>query len=286
MRDLEEAEHAQQRARLASNSSSSRPTPEGSRYATPPSSADATAHPDEVAMAMAMGASAAAGGDADGDGAAGVGAAGDGEIDAALMDELVRLKMQLLMTGGGDDDALLALEDADDDDVDADADAPRVRGIGGGAASAAGGGAGRYDEGEDLDAAADVAGGSEVLRLDGSSDGDGDRYETYDGDAFDVSSRPTSRQRPPSSREPSRPTSSQEVTPDPTPTTTPAAPPGKAPPSTLVPPPRSDVLRGAEELLAARAPHPPPMGQRSPLRGIGRYANPPRRPPRSDLRLP
>ena len=76
------------------------------------------------------------------------------------------------------------------------------------------------------------------------------------------------------------------VTPDPTPTTTPAAPPGKAPPSTLVPPPRSDVLRGAEELLAARAPHPPPMGQRSPLRGIGRYANPPRRPPRSDLRLP
>ena len=126
-----------------------------------------------------------------GDGAAGVGAAGDGEIDAALMDELVRLKMQLLATGGGDDDALLALEDADDDDADADADAPRVRGIGGGAASAAGGGAGRYDEGEDP-RAADVAGGSEVLRLDGSSDGDGDRYETYDGDAFDVSSRPTS----------------------------------------------------------------------------------------------
>ena len=71
------------------------------------SSADATAHPDEVAMAMAMGASAAAGGDADGDGAAGVGAAGDGEIDAAVRDELVRLKMQLLMTGGRDDDALL-----------------------------------------------------------------------------------------------------------------------------------------------------------------------------------
>ena len=63
VRDLEEAEHAQQRA-PASNSSSSRPTPEGSRCATPPSSADATA-PDEVAMAVAMGASAA-GGDADG----------------------------------------------------------------------------------------------------------------------------------------------------------------------------------------------------------------------------